>query len=58
MEHNNNVDLSGSVIGGLAAASKAPFKTAFLATMGVGVGRLVLFSMGLGVLIIAYKLVS
>jgi hypothetical protein len=34
-------------ISALAAASKTPFRTAFMVTLGIGLGRLVLFSLGL-----------
>lgn len=44
MENNTKIDLETPTIGALAAASKTPFMTAFKVTVGIGLGRLALFS--------------
>lgn len=41
--HNHRPDIEGGVITAMAAATKTPFKTAFMAAFGLGVARLALF---------------
>ncbi len=41
--NNTNVDLETPAISVLAAASKTPFTTALKVTLGIGLGRLILF---------------
>lgn len=41
--NNKQTDLETPAISVLAAASKTPFMTAFKVTIGIGLGRLVLF---------------
>jgi hypothetical protein len=40
---NNRIDLETPAISVLAAASKTPFTTALKVTLGIGLGRLILF---------------
>lgn len=44
---NRQVDLETPAISALAAASKAPFWTAFKVTLGIGLARLLMFVVGL-----------
>lgn len=56
---NKQVDLETPAISVLAAASKTPFRTAFMVTIGIGLGRLVLFAGFVGIVLAAlltYKL--
>lgn len=41
---NRNIDLETPAISVLAAASKTPFTTALKVTLGIGLGRLILFA--------------
>ncbi len=60
MDNKPPVDLETPAISVLAAASKTPFRTAFMVTLGIGLGRLVLFLVGatalIGVVALAMKL--
>jgi hypothetical protein len=49
------VDLETPAISVLAAASKTPFRTAFMVTLGIGLGRLVLFGVFVGIVVAAIK---
>jgi hypothetical protein len=53
---NNQVDLETPAIAALSAASKTPFLTALKVTLGIGLGRLLMFTGFILVLVLAYKL--
>lgn len=55
---NNQIDLETPAIAALAATSKTPFMTAFKVTLGIGLARFSMFVAGVGVLVLAYKLVK
>lgn len=55
---NNQIDLETPAIEALAAASKTPFKTAFKITLGIGLGRLALFTGFIAIVTIAYKILA
>jgi len=52
---NEKIDLETPTISALAAASKTPFRTALKVTLGIGLGRLILFGIVVAILTIAYK---
>lgn len=52
---NNRIDLETPAISVLAAASKTPFATAFKVTLGIGLGRLVLFGGFVSIVTLAIK---
>lgn len=52
---NNRIDLETPAISVLAAASKTPFATAFKVTLGIGLGRLVLFGGFVTIVTLAVK---
>lgn len=56
MNHRNQVDLETPAISALAVASKTPFWTAFKITLGIGLGRLLLFLLALGSIVTAIVL--
>jgi hypothetical protein len=56
MRNNQQVDLETPAISALAAASKTPFRTAFMVTVGIGLGRLAMFAGFVSIIVIAYKL--
>lgn len=59
-KENLGQEIQNTATAALSAASKTPFKTAFLLTLGMGLGHLVLFFAGVsGILLLAiiYKLV-
>lgn len=60
MNSQNNLgnEIETTAVSALAAASKTPFKTAFLVTLGIGLGRLLLFTSGLAVLGLVIVIVS
>lgn len=54
--NNNQVDLETPAIAALSAASKTPFLTAPKVALGIGLGRLLMFTGFVSVLVLAYKL--
>lgn len=55
---NNQVDLETPAIELLAVASKTPFMTSFKVTLGIGLGRLVLFAGFVLVVVAGYEIVK
>lgn len=55
---DKRIDLETPTISALAAASKTPFKTAFMVTLGIGLSRVALFILGVIVVAIAVLVVK
>jgi threonine/homoserine/homoserine lactone efflux protein len=53
---DNRVDLETPAISVLAAASKTPFRTALFVTLGIGLGRFILFALSILTLFAIYKM--
>lgn len=58
MENNKQVDLETPAISVLAAASKTPFRTAFMVTVGIGLARLTMFAGFVAVVTVAIKILN
>jgi hypothetical protein len=52
----SKVDLETPAISVLAAASKTPFRTAFMVTLGIGLGGLILFGVFVGIIAAVIKI--
>jgi len=58
MDNNNRIDLETPVIAALATASKAPFMTAFKATLGIGLARFLMFVGVVSTIVLAVKILK
>lgn len=58
MQQNNMVqDVENVAVGALAAASKTPFRTAFMLTFGMGLARVLLAIMLIAGVMVTYKVI-
>jgi len=57
MNNNTQGNVETTATEVLAAASKTPFRTAFMITAGIGLGRLMLFALGLTLIVFAVNAV-